>query len=153
MTKMNWSNTNKMKKVKEPVHLDKTPLFGSEFYKNILKHEELVKELSISGDGLYKISLLESIYQKSGFKTKSEFEDYFVMDMTEKQKEARHETCIYTCFSGGKYKGFSYKEVWKAKPDYILWVILNAKNNEHRKRVLQNIDLAGEIHKLFEKYD
>jgi|688.fasta_scaffold819487_2 hypothetical protein len=152
MSKLNWDKTNKEKKMREVSSRSDSSFFDTEVYKNILKHEELLKQLSLEGDGQYKIPLMERLYAKSGFKTRSEFEDYMIMEVTEKQKEARLETCVFTRLSGGKFKGFSYIEVWKAQPDYILWIYANAKNPEHRKRVLQNIDLCNEFSKLFEKY-
>lgn len=150
MTKMNWDKSNKLAKANY-VHVDDVSFQDSKEYKSILDFEELIKHKEMFSDGPYKTSILEEEYAKSGFKSRIEFEDYLLMNLKEEQEKARQETCVLTNFNGGKYKGFSYKEVWKAKPEYILWVYFRGRISEHKKRVLQNIDLANEIVSQFVK--
>jgi hypothetical protein len=98
---------------------------------------------------VFEIPYVEEDYRRNHYHlSRKEYEDLKTKEIVDKQTEARLEETIFDYFTGGKYKGFTYEEVWRTKRDYILWLYWNGKHPKFKKQLLQNIDMVKHA-KLF----
>lgn len=147
MTKMDWSKANHSNNLE----------WGSRLPSEIRKAKKL-KEIMESQEenvGKYKKSYVRDTFENSPFETTEEFEKSIEKSIKEEQEKELNGAKIngYIKLTGGKYRHFNYDDVWRADPDYILWLFWNTPHDFIRQQILRSVPIAENVDMYFKKIE